>query len=390
MTPDESLAWLDGTQLFGVKLGLANTRRLLEALGNPQAGGQFLHVAGTNGKGSVCAMLDAILRADGRRCGLYTSPHLVDFRERIRVDGQMVLAEALAATLTRIRSACEGWDHCPTFFEIATVAALDHFRREGCEIVVLETGMGGRLDATNVVDPLVSVITPIARDHAEWLGSTLGEIAAEKAGIIKPGAPVVSAVQHPEAAAVIADRAKACGSPLTIAGAPYPGRVALSGAHQKENAAAAVASIRAAGLAVSESSISRGLAGVTWPARFQRVAGKFLIDGAHNPHSARSLLATWRENFGDCKTTVVFGALRDKEVAEMLAALSPLAAAFRFVPVANPRGANPHDFPSLTRIPSQVFESLPDALGSLPSADAPAIITGSLFLAGEALAWLGA
>jgi dihydrofolate synthase/folylpolyglutamate synthase len=387
VTPDESLTWLDSTQLFGVKLGLENTRLLLEGLGNPHVGRCFIHVAGSNGKGSVCAMLDAILRADGRRCGLYTSPHLINFRERIRVDGRMISPDALAASLTRIRNVSRGWAHCPTFFEIATVAALDHFHREGCDIVILETGMGGRLDATNVVTPRVSVITPIARDHTEWLGASLADIAAEKAGIIKPGVPVVSAMQHPEAADVIASRAKECGSPLIIANIPYPGRIALSGAHQNENAAVAIASLRAAALTISESTITQGMENVSWPARFQRIGERFLIDGAHNPHAARALVATWQEVFGKRKTTIIFGAMRDKDFAEMLSLLAPIAREFFFVPVSNPRSAAPGDLHTIT--PSQAFPSLQEAMQSIRRSDAPCLVTGSLFLAGEALALLG-
>ncbi|MEI7866142.1 MAG: hypothetical protein WCI38_12305, partial [Chthoniobacterales bacterium] len=165
MSYRESLAWLYGTQTFGFKLGLENARRLMAAAGDPQERLKFLHVAGTNGKGSTCAMLDAVLRETGARVALYTSPHLVDFRERIRIDGQMIPADAAAEGLSLIRAAAEGWEHQPTFFEIATVLAAWWFDRAGADLVVWETGLGGRLDATNIVTPLVSVIAPIGRDH---------------------------------------------------------------------------------------------------------------------------------------------------------------------------------------------------------------------------------
>ncbi|MGA1130574.1 MAG: bifunctional folylpolyglutamate synthase/dihydrofolate synthase, partial [Chthoniobacterales bacterium] len=194
----EALAWLYAAQTFGIKLGLENTRRLLSAIGDPQDRMSFIHVAGTNGKGSVCAMLDAVLREGGMRPGLYTSPHLVDFSERIRVGGAPIPDEAVAEGLSLLRASSADWDHQPTFFELATVLAAWWFDRSGVGVAIWETGMGGRLDATNVVTPLVSVIAPVGMDHQQWLGSTPAAIAAEKAGIIKPGIPVVSSPQVEE------------------------------------------------------------------------------------------------------------------------------------------------------------------------------------------------
>ena len=328
MTFDEALAWLQASESTGIKLGLENTNRLLAACGNPERGMRFLHVAGTNGKGSTCAMLDSILRRSGFRAGLYTSPHLVDFRERIRVDGAMISREDLAEGLSRLRDAVRGWDHAPTFFEISTVLALDHFTRAGCDIVVLETGMGGRLDSTNAVKPLVSTITPIDMDHMQWLGDTLEKIAAEKAGIIKPGVPVVSAPQQPAAAEVLRKTAAARGSEIHFVSDPCTLPLSLSGPHQKWNAALAVETLRASGLAISETAISEGLLATEWPARFQRVGDRFIVDGAHNAHSATALVQTWREVFADRKPTVVFGALADKDYPEILAHLDPLAERF--------------------------------------------------------------
>lgn len=384
----ESLAWLNGTQLFGVKLGLDNTRRLLEAAGSPENKLRIFHVAGTNGKGSVCAMLDSIFRAAGLRSGLYTSPHLTDFRERIRVGGEMIPTDVLTDSLTRIRKACEGWDHSPTFFEIATVLALGHFAREQCEVVVLETGMGGCLDATNAVTPLVSILTPIAMDHAQWLGKTIEEIAGEKAGIIKPGIPVVSAPQPPEARRVIEDRARACGSTVTFVGSPYTGALGLCGKHQRWNAALAVAALEAASFDVGAEAIARGLREVSWPARFQRIGDRIVVDGAHNPHAAASLVETWKQTFGSAKATVVFGALNDKDYTEMIGLLSGITDAFYFVPVASPRSADIQNFPALTGRPAKTFPSLSEALKAATERPAPILITGSLFLSGEALSLL--
>ena len=199
----EALAWLYATQRFGIKLGLENIERLLAAL--PGSGLEtaapckVIHVAGTNGKGSVCAMIDAIARTAGHRTGLFTSPHLVSFRERVRVDGKKISEGEVAGGLTEIRELIRDWDPHPTFFEIATALALQHFQKTRCEILVLETGMGGRLDATNAVQSSVSVITPIDFDHEKWLGHSIDQIAKEKAGIIKPRTPVISAPQRPEA-----------------------------------------------------------------------------------------------------------------------------------------------------------------------------------------------
>ncbi len=377
-----SLAWLFGTQFFGVKLGLDNTRALLEAADNPHDRLGIFHVAGTNGKGSACAMLDAIFLAGGLRSGLYTSPHLCDFRERVRVDGAMISPGTTEEILSLIRCSAIGIN--PTFFEIATVLALEHFAREHCDVVALETGMGGRLDATNAVTPLVSVITPVAVDHAQWLGATVGEIAAEKSGIIKPGVPVVSAPQVPEVARVIAGRARELDCPLAFVETPYRGEVGLAGGHQKWNAALAVAAVRAARLDISGEAVARGLREVKWPARFQRVGSRFVVDGAHNPHAAASLVATWKETFGAEKATVIFGALDDKNSGGMIELLAEVAREFFFVPVASPRSADPWTFSA--PVACQTFRGLAQAIEA--AARPPLLITGSLFLAGEALSLL--
>jgi dihydrofolate synthase/folylpolyglutamate synthase len=245
----DALAWVYGRQSFGIKLGLDNTRRLLAAAGDPHARLRFLHVAGTNGKGSTCAMMDAILRAAGHRTGLYTSPHLVDFRERIRLDGAMIPEDAAAEGLSLLREAAETCDHAPTFFELVTVLAAWWLAREEAEYVVWETGMGGRLDATNAVLPDVAVITPIGLDHQKWLGDTLAQIAGEKAGIIKSQVPVVSAPQAQEVREVLTSTAAGVGVPITFVSEPWSGGAAgLAGAHQRWNAALACAALRAAGV----------------------------------------------------------------------------------------------------------------------------------------------
>ena len=386
MTPAEALAWLDSTQQFGVKFGLENMRRLLAALDSPHEGAVCVHVAGTNGKGSVCAMIDAILRASGRRTGLYTSPHLVDFGERIRVDGRKIAPPCLAEGLTEIRRVSSCWEHSPTYFEIATALAFRHFARERCEVAVLETGMGGRLDATNVVQPVVSVLTPIALDHVQWLGGTVAQIAAEKAGIIKPGVPVVSCVQDAAAASVIAAAAAAAPAPLRVVDSPLAGvEVGLAGRNQRLNAAVAAVALEAAGLAVTGEALASGLRDVRWPGRFQ-VAGNIVLDGGHNPHAASQLVENWRDSRGSARADVIFGALADKDIPEMLRRLALIARRFLFVPVRSARSASTDQLARHCAAPFEVCETLESAL---TMAAGPTLITGSLFLVGEAMALLG-
>ncbi len=412
MTFDGSLTWLNSTQFFGIKLGLDNTRRLLDHLGNPERQLRIIHVAGTNGKGSVCAMLDSVFRAAGLKSGLYTSPHLCDFRERVLVNGTMISREAAAGILTRLHDFCRDWTHSPTFFEISTALALAHFASEGCDVVILETGMGGTLDATNAVTPVVSVITPIAMDHAEWLGDSISKIAGEKAGIIKPGVPVVSAPQTDAAAEVLRARAAECGSQLTFVEQPYEGEIGLEGGHQKWNAALAVAALTISGSAAShveqasrllvpplngsptsshapistpEAAIKAGLRDVNWPARFQRIGDRIILDGAHNPHAAKALVEAWRKSFGPQNPTIIFGAMKDKDYREVLAILSTIASSFLFVPVASPRSSDPAELLKCTQCPAQTSPSLSAAIASAMAKTQPALITGSLFLAGEAI-----
>jgi dihydrofolate synthase / folylpolyglutamate synthase len=387
VTYEESLDWLYSTQQFGIKLGLENIRGLLKALGNPHERLAFVHVAGTNGKGSVCAMLDAVLRAAEHKTGLYTSPHLIDFRERIRVDGEKIPREAAAQGLETLRTLAATWDHSPTFFEFATALALRHFAESDCEFVVLETGMGGRLDATNAVVPLASVITPIALDHTRWLGETVAEVAWEKAGIIKARVPVVSARQDPAAAEVITRRAGELACSLRFVEEAYEGaELALQGMHQRRNAALAVASLQAGGLEVPADAIVRGLREVRWPGRFQMVGERFVLDGCHNPHAAEQLLINWREVFGAEQATVIFGALADKDYSTMLEILAPISREVLLVPVRSERAAAPEVLASSCPVAHRTFSCAKDAL---EASEGRTLVTGSLFLVGEVLESLG-
>jgi dihydrofolate synthase/folylpolyglutamate synthase len=390
----ETLGWLFGTQRFGIKLGLENSRRLFAALEVPAPNERIIHVAGTNGKGSVCALLDSICRAEGYRCGLFTSPHLVSFRERIQVDGKLISEAEVALGLTKIRELVATWDPHPTFFEIVTALALDHFRNRAVEIVILETGMGGRLDATNATQPVVSVLTPIALDHEKWLGYSLSEIAFEKAGIIKPNTPVVSALQPTAASDEIQKRASECRAPLDVVRQPfnrYP--VALSGTHQKENAALAISALHTAGIPIGETAIEHGLAGVTWPARFQRWDARTVIDGAHNPAGARILEQTWRQVFGDRRATILLAILRDKDVAGICAALEPIAQRVLLPSIQSERAIPPGELQRaicdrLPGLPVSVLPSLAAAWEEARLDPALILICGSLHFAGEALAFL--
>jgi dihydrofolate synthase / folylpolyglutamate synthase len=402
----QALAWLYGLQRFGIKLGLENIRRLIAeccssvwvkrstrtaaSVSTPKV----IHVAGTNGKGSVCAMIDSICRVQGYRTGLFISPHLVTFRERIRVNGEMISEDAVADGLTTIRDLISDWDPHPTFFEVTTALALKHFADAKIDIAILETGLGGRLDATNAVQSDVSVITPIALDHEKWLGHTLNEIAGEKAGIIKPGVPVVSAPQQAQAEEVIRARAAQFGSPVQFVNETYKrSPVALHGEYQKRNAAVAIAAVQAASIELGEKSIVRGVAAIEWPARFQKWDERTIIDGAHNPSAARILGQTWREVFGGQRATLVLAVLSDKDLRGICEALAPIAASVILPKIRSERAAEPGKLAKIFSVitpslPCSIASTIGDALVLARAEPIPILITGSLHFAGEVLAHL--
>jgi len=386
----EALAWLYSLQRFGIKLGLENIRRLIAEMHVDLGGARVIHVAGTNGKGSVCAMIDSICRAQKYRTGLFISPHLVTFRERIRIDGEMISENEVAAGLTSIRKLVADWEPHPTFFEIATALALKHFIEAKIDIVILETGLGGRLDATNAVQSNVAVITPIALDHEKWLGDSLEKIANEKTGIIKAQTPVVSAPQLPEADKAIRGRATECEAPLEFVEQVYDkSPIALRGEHQKLNAAIAIAAIRAANVEIDEAAVTRGLATVEWPGRFQCWDKRTVIDGAHNPAAARILTQTWRQIFGDERATLILAILSDKDLHGICEALAPIADLVLLPNIRSERAADPTE---LSKIlvdlgrKAEIFSSFADAFGKAREQRDPILITGSLHFAGEALA----
>lgn len=390
----EALAWLYGLQRFGIKLGLENIRRLIDELHVDLGNARVIHVAGTNGKGSVCAMLDAMCREQKYRTALFTSPHLVTFRERIRVGGEMISEEAVAEGLTKMRDLVASWDPHPTFFEITTALALRHFGNVKIDIVILETGLGGRLDATNAVQANVSVITSIALDHQKWLGDLLEKIAGEKAGIIKPKGPVISAPQEKEAEIVLRKRAAECEAPLEFVTHGYDrSPVALRGGHQKQNAAIAIAALRAARIDIDASAIARGLLSVEWPARFQRWDDRTIIDGAHNPTAAGVLAETWRETFGEQRATLILAILSDKDLRGICEALAPIASHVLLPKIRSERATEPEQLArtlaSITpSLPYSVTPSIAEAIELARGRSDPILLTGSLHFAGEALAHL--
>ncbi|MDF1738405.1 MAG: bifunctional folylpolyglutamate synthase/dihydrofolate synthase [Verrucomicrobiales bacterium] len=395
MNYQESIDWLYGTQTFGIKLGLDNVNRLVSELGLAEQlnGRKVIHVAGTNGKGSVCAFSDKILRDAGVKTGLFTSPHLITFRERIQISGEMISEEAVASGLTRIRDLVAEWDPHPTFFEITLILALLHFCADSTEVIILETGMGGKLDATNAIQADVSVITSIALDHQQWLGETIREIAAEKAGILKPNVPVIVADIHPDARDVIGRKALTLGIPY-IEAHPLPDdwKMGLPGPHQKENATLAVEAVcRVEDERLTREGIQESLAKTTWRGRFQIIGDRLVLDGAHNPHAAEVLAKTWATEFPGEKTTLIFGAAEGKDITAEFRILLPMIGSIIFVPIKSERRLSTDVMKAAleavggTDIRTSEAPSLAEALEMAKAGDKRTLVTGSLFLVGEAL-----
>ncbi|RYD56560.1 MAG: bifunctional folylpolyglutamate synthase/dihydrofolate synthase [Verrucomicrobiaceae bacterium] len=396
MTYTESIDWLFSIQMFGIKLGLDGPRRLLkEYLAYPAHGVKVIHVAGTNGKGSTCAMIDAVARSSGQRCGLFTSPHLIDYRERIRVSGVEIPEENCAAMLTELRALCERLDPHPTFFEISLVLAMRWFRECECELIVLETGMGGRLDATTAVPADVCAITPVGLDHMQWLGDTVEAIAAEKAGIFVEGSPAISAPQEPAVKRVLEKEANERRSPLSFIEAPLQGYpVALPGPHQRWNAALALECLCAAGIHLDYSVVMHGLSTVRWPGRFEQITHQgreVVLDGAHNPQGAAVLAETWKEQFGSKKATLVFSAVAAKDIPGILALLAPLAESIHICPVDTPRAVPSEELATALPAgapPHVCHPTFKTAFAEAMKGEGIVLIAGSLFLVGEAKAFL--
>ena len=431
---EEALDFIHGLNRFGTKLGLHNITKLLELLGNPHENIKIIHVAGTNGKGSTCAMIASILRSAGFKVGLYISPYLEVFNERMQVNGENISNEDLARLTEKVREKVfymrENGLGSPTEFEVVTAIGFSYFKEQAVDFLVLAVGMGGRLDATNVVTPLVSVITPISMDHQQYLGSTLRDISREKCGIIKQGVPVVTAPQEDEAMAVIEDtcRERNCSltkvinssvsrSPDTISyrfvnggikgmtfdlytpKTDYPGlQIGLMGRHQLDNAATAVAAVEPlgnSGVNLSREAIYKGLKGARWPGRLEIMKEKptVLIDGAHNIAGIKTLKAVLEEYFYDRKKILVVGILEDKDYTEMLEELIPVADTVICTAPDNPRALSAA---RLAEAVSNIFqksqikvyaqEKIEDALklaSSLAADEDMVVFAGSLYMIGH-------
>ncbi len=439
----KAIEYLYGLQRHGIKLGLENIRRLMTLLDEPHRRFRSVHIAGTNGKGSTAAMVATVLAAAGYRTGLYTSPHLIDFTERIRVNSEPITPEQAARLTERIRAAAAdlpaGEAGLPvTFFEFTTAMAFLHFAESSVDFVVAEVGMGGRYDATNVLTPLVSVITQIDFDHQAYLGDTLERIAAEKAGIIKPSVPVVTAVDRPEAVSVIRNVCREQNAPLYRLGSEvrvegsspqrfrYQGirwsfsdlNCALLGRHQLSNAGCALAALELLErqvITLGEARVRRGLSTVRWEGRLGRVpparsGAGVVVDGAHNPAGARTLRAFLEESRPSHpgRLILVVGILRDKDIDGILGELVPMADEVIVTRPRNERAASADDLKRhlekhavpAARLPDgqgrravrvTVREPLEEALRYAQSAAAAAdliCITGSLYTVGEARSYL--
>lgn len=416
----DAVSWLFGLAQFGIKFGLHNIHALVAELGHPERAFRSVHVAGTNGKGSVTAIVDAALIHAGYRTGRYTSPHLLDLSERFAVNGTPVGHTDMLSAVDDVRSAVERLrtqgtlDVHPTFFEVTTAVAFELFRRHAVDFAVCEVGLGGRLDATNVLTPMVSAITSISFDHEQYLGHTLREIAIEKAGIIKPGTPLVVGPMPEEAALAIATRASEAAAPLTWA---FDGtgvsnevvhadgqrfrlrtpardygdvRLNLSGTHQVINAVIAVRileQLEASGVVIGPLAITQALASVRWPGRLERVqladGRDVLLDAAHNAAGAEAL-ATHLRTF-EAQRPLVFAAMRDKDVESMLRALAPAVSSIVMTRASNPRAADPAELAAVARRISPAFhidvvEAPAAALDLAWSRSPHIVVAGSIFL----------
>ena len=421
LTYPESVRFLYslGNESRTAKLGLETVSGLLARLGDPHRAARFIHVAGTNGKGSVCAMIESALRAAGARTGLFTSPHLIEPTERIRLSGRSVSPDLFTQAFDRVHTVAETMlaegslaTH-PTYFESVALMAFLLFRDLGAETVVLEVGLGGRLDATNVVEPLVSVITPIDYDHEAFLGKSIEAIAAEKAGIIKAGVPVVLGPQRPNVEALLEARAAELAAPVstwsdwqaqdlqleahrsrfTAAG---PRRLhidcPLAGEHQVANALIAIAVLHL--LNIPSEAIEEGIRATRWPGRLERISERpeVVLDGAHNPAGALTLARHIRRFYSGRRVWLVYGAMRDKAVNEVAGILFPAAATVILTAPVHPRAVRPEALAALVDHPDlRAVPVLADALAVIRREAAPedaVFITGSLFLVGEARALL--
>jgi dihydrofolate synthase/folylpolyglutamate synthase len=426
MEYQDTLDWLYGLEVMGIKLGLSNITELLSRLGDPQEEFRSVHVAGTNGKGSVCAMISSVLRAQGHSTGLYTSPHMVDFRERVQLDGTPISKKQLCRLVLEVRGHVEDMclvrpEQCPTFFEVATALAFLHFAEMGAEMAVVEVGMGGRLDATNVVTPECTVITRIGLEHTQYLGESLGMIATEKAGIIKEGVPVVTAEEGSEALKVIRSRASELHAPLKLVREGVDFRLVSSdlegtkvrlchmgsevnlpllGTYQASNAATAYAvveALRHRGMAVSDESVRTGLGMVRWPGRLELVrrSPNLIFDATHTPQGAETVAQDLRRLVPG-RIILVMGVLHDKDLQGVVEPFARIAVkGFATAPLTQRAFSAEQVRLALSKHLSDV-ETRPSVVEGVCAAlkmarpEDTVLVTGSIYTVGEAKAWWNA
>jgi len=451
---NQALTYLYNLQKFGIKFGLSKTENLLKAFDHPQRHLRCIHIAGSNGKGSVAAMLASIYKEAGYKVGLFTSPHLVDFRERFQIKGRMISKKKTLELIKEIREKTHSLEP-PTFFEFVTAMALLYFKREGVDLAIMETGLGGRLDATNIIKPLVAVITTISLEHQEYLGKTLGKIAWEKGGIIKPRIPLVTGVRQKGVRMILEGLCQEKQAPLFLAGRDFRTRklsngnfsyhgvisselkkgkksrhwvqegfepreeeqkmsylrsvapnselrthnltVGLLGEHQIKNAGLALTVIRLLEekFPLSEEKIRLGLQKVQWPGRLEVLAEnpRIVLDGAHNPGAMQTLTENIPQVFSYKKLFLIFGMMKDKQLKETFNYLIPLSDKVFLTRAEYDRSADPQDlqpFLEGRNVPYGLFPALPGAIEAAQEEAGPEdliLITGSLFIVGEARAW---
>lgn len=390
MTYTEALEYIHGTSNFFCKPGLERITQLCRELGNPQKNLKFIHVGGTNGKGSFCAMMDSVLRKEGYKVGLYTSPFVLKFNERMRINGENIPNETLARLTEKVKKVAEKMEDSPTEFELITAIALEYFKEEKCQVVIWEVGMGGRLDATNIIDsPLLSVITGVDIDHTAFLGDTVEKIAGEKAGIIKSGSPILFGGENYSAEAVIAEEAKKkqtilCKtdySKLKIHSSDLNGttfdyrdrvevKISLLGSYQPRNAAVvldALDILSSLGLKVKEENIRAGLLEAKWQARFEIINENPLVifDGAHNPQGISAAVESVKLYFKDKKVVILSGVLGDKDFLQIAESLCQVASQVFTITPDNPRALSAVDYAEVIgklNAPATPCESIAEAI----------------------------
>lgn len=417
MTYDEALAFIHRVNPMFCNPGLERVRALCEALGNPQDSLKFIHVAGTNGKGSTSSMLASVLRSAGYKVGLYTSPFILRFNERIRVDGEEIPDRDLARMTERIRPIAETMEDKPTEFELITAIAFDYFKERGCDVVVLECGLGGRFDATNVIKTsILSLITGISKDHVAILGDSIEKIAWEKAGIIKPSVPVIFGGDDEVAREVIAKEAKENGSPfytvdhkkIKIKSADLSGsefdfgdyegiKIKLLGLYQPRNAAmvlSAVEKLKSSGLSITDEAVRDGLLKARWAARFEIIGENptVIFDGSHNAEGIRAAKESVLRYFGDEKIIVISGVLKDKEYEKIAEDIAKIASEVFTITPENPRALDAQKYAEVIKEKGAaatscegIEEALSKAIGTAKKNNSAVVILGSLYTYGDVI-----